>query len=310
MTTQEPTGPVQVPMAAGDGGGAARPAGASDVEEIRADIDRTRAELGDSVEALAGKANVKARAGQAARTAATRAQDKLTAGRRLVRQRAGTLASTTGGAAQRVRTAAPQRVRQVGETVRRRPVPIARAGAGVAAAVATAALIARRRAATRVNRASEPGKLRPEMGLDRPRADATIEALAASGDVKTLAGLAARAAMIRAADILTAAAYVVRQRAGQLVSVTADAAQRTKAVPPPQARQAARTARRRSRPVSWSAGAAALVATAVLIRRRRAAKAAAAGEGITGAVAAADNVQLHQPAADIRASRTDLGDST
>jgi hypothetical protein len=88
--------------------------------EIRADIERTRDELGDNVEELAARADVKARA-----------------------------RSAVGS----VRDRAVQTGQRVGATVRRAPAPAAAAAAAalasVAAAVVTGVLLQRRRAAAR-----------------------------------------------------------------------------------------------------------------------------------------------------------------
>lgn len=51
----------------------------TDPEQLRAEIDQTRAELGDTVQALAAKTDVKARAKQAAGDAADGAKQKLNA---------------------------------------------------------------------------------------------------------------------------------------------------------------------------------------------------------------------------------------
>src|SRR5688572_14990463 len=97
----------------------------ADLGEIRADIVRTRAELGDSVEALAAKADVK-----------TRARERVTA----VKDRA-------AQGAQTAKAQAAVAARQVGTTVRRRPKPVAAGLAGIVAAVAAVVVLRRRRAA-------------------------------------------------------------------------------------------------------------------------------------------------------------------
>ncbi|GAA4455656.1 DUF3618 domain-containing protein [Phytohabitans houttuyneae] len=82
-------------------------------EELRADIERTREDLGDTVSALAGKADVKARTKEAVADAKDR-----------VGERAG----------------------EVTDTVRRRPVPVAAAAGGALAAVGAVLVVRRRRA--------------------------------------------------------------------------------------------------------------------------------------------------------------------
>jgi Protein of unknown function (DUF3618) len=84
-------------------------------EEIEADIEQTREQLGDTVEALTGKANVKAQAKDKIAQAKETAQDKkddLT-----TRARAGTPDSAGAGA------------QQLASTVQRKPLPFAAAGA-------------------------------------------------------------------------------------------------------------------------------------------------------------------------------------
>jgi hypothetical protein len=91
-------------------------ASSGDPDLIRADIAQTRAELGDSVEALAAKADVKARAKREAEEIKIRAKE--TAG-------------------------------QVGRTIRRRPAPVAAALAAVAAAIGAVVLLRKRRTTRR-----------------------------------------------------------------------------------------------------------------------------------------------------------------
>jgi ElaB/YqjD/DUF883 family membrane-anchored ribosome-binding protein len=81
--------------------------------EIRADIEETRSEVGDTAAALAEKADVKARAEEKATEVKERAQEKATE----VKERAQSQAS------------------QAGEQVRRNPVPLAVAGAVLVAFV-------------------------------------------------------------------------------------------------------------------------------------------------------------------------------
>jgi hypothetical protein len=84
-------------------------------EEIRADIEQTRGNLGDTVEALAEKTDVKAQA-----------RDRVTAVKETVSSKAGDMVS-------RAREAAPESAgggaQQVTATVQRQPLPFAVAGA-------------------------------------------------------------------------------------------------------------------------------------------------------------------------------------
>ncbi|GAA2433739.1 hypothetical protein GCM10010191_54970 [Actinomadura vinacea] len=106
---------------------AAAPAGTA---ELRAEIERTRRELGDTVEALAAKTDVKARARETADRMRTQVSDRA---RRVTRK---------------TRAAGPQGeegARPSG-TMARRGATVAVCGAGVAVAVV---LVRRRRAARR-----------------------------------------------------------------------------------------------------------------------------------------------------------------
>ena len=101
----------------------AQDTGAS-TEELRTDIEQSRADLGDDVAALNEKMNPRARMSRALGTAR------------------GNVASATS----RARQAAPRTARQAGQTVRDHPVPVA-AGALALAGATAAALLTRRRAA-------------------------------------------------------------------------------------------------------------------------------------------------------------------
>lgn len=93
--------------------------GRGDIEALRAEIRRTRAELSETAQALAARADVKARLrGSAVRS-----------GRR-VRQRVGRAAEGVAGP-----------VRGAASMVRRRPVPWTVVSAGVVAAVVVLVLV-------------------------------------------------------------------------------------------------------------------------------------------------------------------------
>jgi len=108
-----------------------------DPEEIRADIERTRAELGENIDALAARLDVKARARVAAGNAKVRAQDLAASGKRALQRRTSNL---------------PGQAREVGAKTQRHPATLAVPVAALAAAVGTAVLIGRRRAARRHQR--------------------------------------------------------------------------------------------------------------------------------------------------------------
>jgi ElaB/YqjD/DUF883 family membrane-anchored ribosome-binding protein len=105
--------------------GGTPPPPSDDPDAIRADIERTREQLGDSVEALAAKTDVKAQARQ--RLAATKDRARHAA------QDAGGRAKVTA--------------QQAGQTVRQRPAPILGVLAAIAAAIGAVVLGRRRRAA-------------------------------------------------------------------------------------------------------------------------------------------------------------------
>ena len=96
---------------------------AKDLDEIRTDIERTRGDLGDTVEALSAKTDVKARASEAVDEAKARASE----------------------AASEAKARTADKARQVADTARRRPVPFAAVLAAIGTAVATGMLIRRRR---------------------------------------------------------------------------------------------------------------------------------------------------------------------
>jgi Protein of unknown function (DUF3618) len=96
-----------------------QPDGAGDAAALREEIRRTRADLGETVQALAGRADVKARIKESAAHAWDRA----------------------GQTAGVVRT----RTRDTGEVARRNPVPWAAIGAGLMALVIVVAVARGRR---------------------------------------------------------------------------------------------------------------------------------------------------------------------
>ncbi|MFC0533675.1 DUF3618 domain-containing protein [Phytohabitans kaempferiae] len=100
------------------------PAPPSDPDALRAEIERTRDDLGDTVNAIAAKADVKARAKSAAGEARGRMQDTAT-----VATEQATL-----------------RASEVRERVRQRPAPVAAAAGGLLAVVGTIMIVRRWRA--------------------------------------------------------------------------------------------------------------------------------------------------------------------
>jgi ElaB/YqjD/DUF883 family membrane-anchored ribosome-binding protein len=97
-----------------------------DPGQIRSDIERTREQLGETVEALAHKTDLKTQA--RARLDETRARFRRTAGDAQAR-----MAGTASGARAQLSDASPEQARDVAataaEAVRRRPLPYAAGGA-------------------------------------------------------------------------------------------------------------------------------------------------------------------------------------
>jgi hypothetical protein len=131
--------------------------GKPEVEALRAEIRQTRAELGETVQQLAAKADVKARMKeQAAQTkirmkesaAQTAAQVRDSAGHVVERAkhslRRGPGSSVDGGEGAPLPAVAREKVVAAGESVRQRPVPWL-AVAGGAAALIVLLIIRRRR---------------------------------------------------------------------------------------------------------------------------------------------------------------------
>lgn len=94
-------------------------------EEIRTEIEHTRAQLGETVEALAEKTDVKAHA-----------HDRIEAAKGAVAANLGMAREKADGLVSRARESAPDSpgtgVEQVTATVRQKPLPFAAAGAFVA----------------------------------------------------------------------------------------------------------------------------------------------------------------------------------
>ncbi|HET8978368.1 MAG TPA: DUF3618 domain-containing protein [Solirubrobacteraceae bacterium] len=95
-------------------------------EDIRADIEQTREQLGETVEALAAKTDVKAQAHDRIGAAKETVAENIGAARESVSAKAGEFAA-------RAREATPDSAgagaQQMGETIQQRPLPFAVAGA-------------------------------------------------------------------------------------------------------------------------------------------------------------------------------------
>jgi hypothetical protein len=103
----------------------------TDREELRTEIAQTRSDLGETVEALAGKADVKARAKHAAGEAAVHAKQKLSAATDRAAQAADAVAETAVSAKDQL---PPQA---------RRPLPWAVLGAAAVVAGLVVVLVRR-----------------------------------------------------------------------------------------------------------------------------------------------------------------------
>jgi ElaB/YqjD/DUF883 family membrane-anchored ribosome-binding protein len=108
--------------------------GTGDTEALREEIRRTRVELGETMELLAAKADVKARLKDSAEQAKDRMRE----------QAALTVARVRGQAAEKAQLARVQAYER-GEAVRRNPVPWAAVAAGALATVVVLLIVRGRR---------------------------------------------------------------------------------------------------------------------------------------------------------------------
>jgi len=122
--------------------------GKPDVTALRAEIKQTRADLGETVQALAAKADVKARAReqveqtrQKVRAQAVEAGEKV----RDVAYLAGDRVKHAAASARDNAAGAGERAQVAGERIRRNPVPVVAFLAGVAAVVGVILVVRGRR---------------------------------------------------------------------------------------------------------------------------------------------------------------------
>jgi hypothetical protein len=142
--TKKATGAEHKPNGAAKRAAATGPLPSVDADQIRADIERTRGDLGETMERLADKADVKARANEAADHAKAQVREKITTGTQTVQRQSGELAHK-----------AAQKATEGVQRARRRPSPVAATAAGVAAAAGILALRRRWAAKARVRRAAK-----------------------------------------------------------------------------------------------------------------------------------------------------------
>ncbi|MCY1143771.1 DUF3618 domain-containing protein [Actinoplanes sp. Pm04-4] len=111
-----------------------------DPQQLRAEIEQTRADLGDTVEQLAAKADVKARAKQAVGDATDTAREKLAGLKDQAAQTAGVVSEKAATAKQQLANS------DLPEPIRR-PLPLAAIVAAAAAVIVTVVVVVRRRRA-------------------------------------------------------------------------------------------------------------------------------------------------------------------
>ncbi|MEV1287446.1 DUF3618 domain-containing protein [Micromonospora sp. NPDC049679] len=114
--------------------------GGGETDKRRADIQKTRGELGETVDALAAKADMKARGQETAAQAKNRVRERAAQVGEKTAQRTRTAGRMGARGAKTVRASASRAVTKI----RRKPAPIV---AVAAAAIAAAVLFRRRRAA-------------------------------------------------------------------------------------------------------------------------------------------------------------------
>lgn len=106
--------------------------GGTDPEQLREEIEQTRAELGDTVEALAEKSDVKAQAKKAVEEKKADVAQKVEETKATVTGKAEDLkAKATEATPESALGAASQAQSQVQQTARENPIPVAAAGAFV-----------------------------------------------------------------------------------------------------------------------------------------------------------------------------------
>jgi hypothetical protein len=110
----------------------------TDPHELRAEIEQTRAELGETVQEFAAKTDVKTRAKQALGDTTGQVQQKLSGAKHQAAQAANAVAT-------RASTAKQQLAGSKLPTSMRRPLPLAALGTAAVAVIVAAIVAARRR---------------------------------------------------------------------------------------------------------------------------------------------------------------------
>jgi cobalamin biosynthesis Mg chelatase CobN len=122
--------------------------GKPDVEALRAEIKRTRADLGETVQALAAKADVKARAKEQVEQTKQKVKAQAAEATGKVREVAVAASDRVrhAGASARVAAAeAGDQAEDAAEQVRRNPIPVAAVLAGVVAVIGVILIVRGRR---------------------------------------------------------------------------------------------------------------------------------------------------------------------
>lgn len=119
--------------------------GTGNTEALREEIRRTRVELGETMELLAAKADVKARLRESAEQAKGRMREQAALTMARVRGQAAQKAGTMRGQAAQKAQVARAQAYQRGEAVRRNPMPWAAVAAGAVATVVVLLIVRGRR---------------------------------------------------------------------------------------------------------------------------------------------------------------------
>jgi cobalamin biosynthesis Mg chelatase CobN len=122
--------------------------GKLDVEALRAEIKRTRADLGETVQALAAKADVKARAKEQVEQTKQKVKAQATEATEKIREAAVAASDRVrhaGASARVAATEAGDEAEDAVEQVRRNPIPVAAVLAGVVAVIGVILIVRGRR---------------------------------------------------------------------------------------------------------------------------------------------------------------------
>jgi cobalamin biosynthesis Mg chelatase CobN len=122
--------------------------GKPDVEALRAEIKQTRADLGETVQALAAKADVKARAKEQVEQTKQKVKAQAAEATERVREAAAAASGRVRHAGANARVAAAEagdQAQDVTEQARRNPIPVAVVLAGVVAVIGVILIVRGRR---------------------------------------------------------------------------------------------------------------------------------------------------------------------